>query len=791
MLGELIVILSLIFGLASLTMYLFTYRNYENTIKLARNSYNLQFLFIVAAIIFLLKSILSHNYFLSYVYEFSSNDLSNGLLLSTFYAGQEGSFLLWLFFGSLLGLILKRQLKKIPRYEASVMIFYLIGLIFLNILILPGLKNPFASMFSEVKYISTNLINKFYLGLPELQRFIFTNTAQTGRFLKLGPELKSVLDNMNIPISNFIINGQGLNPLLQNFWMEIHPPILFLGFAFTAVPFSYAMSAFLRNEYRSWLNKALPWLLVGMGFLGAGIMIGGYWAYGVLGWGGYWGWDPVENSSLVPWIVGVALIHTLIVQKKYQKSHDAPKFIRLNLALAILTYVLVIYSTFLTRSGVLSDASVHSFVEPGMFTYSVLVAFILSFILMGIYSFMIRWKDLKSESYKVDGLFNRESILFYGTCLMAGIALIILAGTSAPIWGTSVETSFYNTLNKPMAILGTFLLGACLFLSWGRSSNKQFVRNGALSFLTSFAFTLLIIYITKLNGILNYLFILGSTFALITNLYFFQKNIRHGFSVTGGQIAHIGISIFLIGVALNGNLIEKFKVDLPKGKPVNAGIYSLQYVGYSPIPNSFKYAFDVRISDGKNSYLARPVMYNSSYNNSLMREPDVIEGVLKDIYLSPLALQAGGNLQEKEILLKKGGTKNVNGMIVRFEKFVFHSNELKKMSGGKDFKIFARFSVKNKGKIYFVEPYVKYEKEKNISVPDTIKPLGLVLNLKKINPSGSVQVIIKKTGGEHLKKPEILSAELSIEPYIILIWLGVVLVTLGFFISATKRKLNY
>jgi cytochrome c-type biogenesis protein CcmF len=111
-------------------------------------------------------------------------------------------------------------------------------------------------------------------------------------------------------------DGRGLNPLLQNFWMVIHPPVLFIGFAAMAIPFSFAIAALWRKEFHSWLSSAFPWVLFSGFSLGAGLMLGAYWAYGVLGWGGYWGWDPVENSSLIPWIIAMALLHTMLAQAR-------------------------------------------------------------------------------------------------------------------------------------------------------------------------------------------------------------------------------------------------------------------------------------------------------------------------------------------------------------------------------------------------------------------------------------------------------------------------------------------
>src|SRR2546421_12454600 len=153
------------------------------------------------------------------------------------------------------------------------------------------------------------------------------------------------------------VEGRGLNPLLQNYWMVIHPQILFTGFSSMAVPYTFAVAGLLRRDYQGWVTVAKPWTRFGAAGLGRGIILGGYWAYETLGWGGYWGWDPVENSSLVPWLTGAALLHGLVLQR----THGGLR--RTNFVLAVVTYGLVFYASFLTRSGVLSNFSVHSFTE--------------------------------------------------------------------------------------------------------------------------------------------------------------------------------------------------------------------------------------------------------------------------------------------------------------------------------------------------------------------------------------------------------------------------------------------
>ncbi len=786
MFGQILSVISLLAALFSLTMYYFTFKNYENTLSAARKAYYFQFGLILTASFYLLYSIITHNYSMSYVYEYSANDLSGGLLLSTFFAGQEGSFLLWLLFTSIIGLFLINNLKEDAKYESSVMMIFLIGIAFLNILILPVLKDPFASLFSGTNYISLDLVNPAYVSMPQIQNFVFTNQSQAGEFVKFGPELKAALNGLNIPGSEFLINGRGLNPLLQNFWMEIHPPILFLGFALTSVPFAFAMSSLLRNEYKTWVDNTLPWLLWGMGILGAGIMIGGYWAYGVLGWGGYWGWDPVENSSLVPWIIGVALIHTIIIQKKSQ-SLGAPKFATFNLVLGILTYTLVIYSTFLTRSGILSQASVHSFVEPGMLTYSALIGFILTYIAMGIAALVYRRNVLKNLSDPVEGFLNRENALFYGASLLIGLAIIISVGTSSPIFGTSVDVSFYNIMTKPLVIIAAIILGFSLYLGWSNTGGKVKTKLAIGAVAISLVITAVEIFVSGLTGILNYIFLFGAVLAFCTNFYFFARNVKGHIKLTGGQIAHLGAAIMLVGIIMNGNLVNKRQLDMPKGEKIEVGKYTLKYLGYSPIENNTKFAFNVEINDGSSAIIASPVMYNSTYNNSLMREPDIIEGIGSDFYISPLSLEIDEDVSGKEFVIKKEETKPVDSLKVTFDKFEFGKQDMELMTAGKDFKIFADLSVEIGGKKLISRPYMKSGSGKTIYVPDTLVEIGYIFEMKKMDASGSVLLNVQKIGGERNITPETLSAEISIEPLIILVWLGVVILTIGFFVAGYRR----
>ncbi|MDP3441454.1 MAG: cytochrome c biogenesis protein CcsA, partial [Ignavibacteria bacterium] len=404
--------------------YYLTFKGYNNTLSIARLSFHATVILIIAASAFLLHAILTHQYQYKYVYNYSGSDLQIGLLISTFWAGQEGSFMLWTLFTAIVGLILLDYTSKRGDLEPRVMMIFSLVLSFLLIMLNPLLKSPFNYIWMDQDFINLKSINPAFLSLPALQSFMFNDPQSNSSFVQMGKELYAVLTANNIAVNDFIIQGKGLNPLLQNFWMQIHPPILFVGFAMSAVPFSFAFAALLKNEYKDWVKQSLPWVLSGTMVLGVAIMLGGYWAYGVLGWGGYWGWDPVENSSLVPWIIGVASIHTLLVQKKTQDKGGSGRFVKTNLILSIFTYILVLYSTFLTRSGILGDASVHSFVDPGMTVYLFLAIFLGLFTLLGVGGIVHRWKYLTENFSFEENVLSRELALFTGAVALIASAII-------------------------------------------------------------------------------------------------------------------------------------------------------------------------------------------------------------------------------------------------------------------------------------------------------------------------------------------------------------------------------
>jgi cytochrome c-type biogenesis protein CcmF len=292
----------------------------------SRIAFGIHALSVFGVVASLFAIIYNHRYEYHYAWSHSSNHLPVYYMISCFWEGQEGSFLLWIFWHALLGIIL---IKVNNKWEAPVMSIFMLVQAFLASMII-GIVIP---------YLNTKIGSSPFIlmkeSMPDLPVY------------QMRPDFIAE-------------DGNGLNPLLQNYWMVIHPPTLFLGFALTVVPFAYCMAGLWKGWTKEWIRPALPWALCGAVILGTGIMMGAYWAYETLNFGGYWNWDPVENAVYVPWLILVAAIHLMI---SYKNSGTA---LRITVIMVTLSFLLILYATFLTRSGILGNSSVHSFTDLGL-----------------------------------------------------------------------------------------------------------------------------------------------------------------------------------------------------------------------------------------------------------------------------------------------------------------------------------------------------------------------------------------------------------------------------------------
>lgn len=462
--------------------------------------------------------ILNHYFEYNYAWSNSSRSMPLGYVISSFWQNQEGSFLLWIFWNMLLGLILIATTKL---WEAPVMAVFAMVQAFLMSMILgviiPGI---------DLKIGSTPFL-LLREAMPDLAVW------------KMQPDF--------VPT-----DGNGLNPLLQNYWMVIHPPTLFLGFSATLIPFSFAIAGLWLKRTADWIRPALPWTLFAALVLGLGILMGGYWAYETLNFGGYWNWDPVENTSFVPWVILIAAIHTMIISGKNATA------LKTSYILSITAFLLILYSTFMTRSGILGDASVHSFTDLGL--SGQLLIYMLTFVIVAIGLLVYRWKSLPSDEEEVS-TYSREFWIFIGATVLCLSGFQILATTSIPVynkigevfgmaWNLALPTdqiAHYNKFQLWFYVVVALLTGIGQYFWWKRVGKGKFEAL-YLPLIVTFIIASLWIYFGQLKELPYILLLTAAVFAVVTNGSILLSIATGNYRLSGGAITHIGAALMLIGI---------------------------------------------------------------------------------------------------------------------------------------------------------------------------------------------------------------------------------------------------
>jgi cytochrome c-type biogenesis protein CcmF len=692
---------------------------------------------VVLASAVLLVLLITHDYSNGYVFSYSDRSLPLHYLVSSFYAGQEGSFLFWALCSSLIAIVLLDFSRK-RKTELAVMTAFMAVQTFL--LFLVTAKSPFRSLWDM---------------------FPQANPGQ-------------------IPA-----DGRGLNPLLQNFWMVIHPPVLFLGFAAMAVPFSLAIAGLWKRQYDILTGQSFPWLLFASSVLGLGIMLGGYWAYGVLGWGGYWGWDPVENSSLVPWLTSIGLLHTLLAQLR------TGKYARTNFILAILSFLLVVYSTFLTRSGILGDASVHAFTDPGATVYWLLLGLLTLTGIAGVGLLGKRWAELRPEESGSE-ILTRETALGAGTIALLLSAAVVLFGTSLPIFSKiRVEPSFYDTTNLPIAIVMGLLIGFSLFIQWETQDVRETLRRSWKSFAAALAVTLVLVVAGVRNAVAAS-FIFASLFALFVNAEIAIRVAKGDPRFLGGKIAHIGLALFFLGVISTGKFSTTERLALPLNEPREALGYTFTYTGAVATPDG-KQGFPVRVERDGSSFVLTPVMFTAP-EQGVMKNPDIASSLTRDVYLSPLSLEqsaanAGAGAQ---YTLPKGEPVMIGGTRTTFVKFDMSGHSRDAMTAGAGgMAVGSILEVEKGDSRETITPLTIYRgNEQPTYKPAESKLLSASVRLVAMDAGskegGSAVVVDLLPAGT--ANSEMLIADASIKPYINLLWMGTLLMMVGFVLAILKRS---
>jgi len=717
-LGNLILALTFASCILALSGYVLGASGRVGYLSLGRRSY---YVFVALTIVLssvFVSQILSHNFQIEYVHDYSSTDLSFFLLLSTFWAGQVGTFILWLLFVAIVGLFLYRRSDPM---SPLVMTYYILGAVFL--LVLLSVSAPF-------------------------------------RLLPFVPE-----------------EGRGLNPLLQNFWMVIHPPIVFVGYTLMAVPFAFAMSALTKNDYSSWMRHALPWTLMSSAVLGLGIFLGGYWAYETLGWGGYWGWDPVENASLVPWLTNLALLHGLLVERKYGQLRKT------NLFLASIGFLLIIYGTFLTRSGVLADFSVHSFTDLGLNAF--LILFLFGFLGAVIVLSIWRFPRLKPEK-KTEDPWSADFMMSIGLVVTTLFSVLVLIGTSSPLITrlpffdatANVSLNYYYRIALPIGILMALLAGLTQFLQRKDSSVKA-VLIASLPSLFAGAISLVVAGSLGVQKTGHLLVVFFAVYALVANLQVLLLTPAGRGVKLGGHLSHIGLGIILIGFLISTAFATSEKVALRLDEPKDAMGYTFTYGGMRGDVVQKDNAVLVEIKDGESVFTADPKLYLDSYTRSMMKTPYIESFLLYDLYLAPeeVATRPPGEV----ISVEKGDSSSYDGWTVEFEKFDLSSHgESSAMQVG------AVLHLRNSTDSISVVPVLAIQQGgQRDREPVPVEGTDLVVTLEDVHPDTRVADIRFSREGE--TATELLVLEVSHKPLMQMVWLGAIVIVVGAFISFYHR----
>lgn len=585
----------------------------------------------VFSVVGMLFYVMIQEYFeYQYVWAHVSDDLPLKYIFSAFWEGQEGSFLLWMFWHVVLGGLLVASAKN---WESPVLAVLMLIEVFISIMIL-------GIYIGEVRIGS----NPTLLLRNAMEAPIFANAD----YLSL-------------------IKGTGLNPLLQNYWMTIHPPTLFLGFASTAVPFAFAIAGLWKKDFEGWIKPAMPWALFSGMILGTGILMGGAWAYEALSFGGYWAWDPVENMSLVPWLTLVAGIHTHLVAKSTGYS------IRSTFFFYIISFVLVLYSTYMTRSGVLGDTSAHAFTEMGLETQ--LVLFVLTFLLLGMVLLIARFRQIP-EPKPEESLASKEFWLFIGSLVLLFSALLITASTSLPVFNKIMESfnpayvgrvitdpiPHYNKYQLWIGIFIGLLSGGVQFLrfremNWAGNRAKFFLHTG-ITLVLSAALTWLCTLWINAYAWQYVLLLFAGCFTLIANIDYVITFLRGRLKLGGSVFAHIGFGLMLVGILASGlnkrfvsintfvmdGLIEggdnerlKNNVLLFKGVPMQMAGYEVTYV-FDTLENVTRhYTVNYKKKDDSGKILEEfdlhpNILYDKTFTKISASNPDTKQYLHKDIF---------------------------------------------------------------------------------------------------------------------------------------------------------------
>lgn len=759
--------------------------------KIARIAFSLNFLAVVGIGSCLFYIIYNHLFEYHYAWAHSSTTLPVYYIISSFWEGQEGSFWLWTFWQGILGIVIMLRGRS---WENPVMTTVMLSQTFI------------ASMLVGVEIFSTRVGSS---------PFILLRDAVPGPIFARPDYLSLITD------------GNGLNPLLQNYWMVIHPPALFLGFASMVVPFAYAIAGLWEKRYKEWIKPALPWSLFAVMILGTGIIMGSFWAYEALNFGGFWAWDPVENASIIPWLTLVAAVHVLVAYKNSGHSYFTATF------LVLISFVLVLYASFLTRSGILGETSVHAFTDLGMFWH--LVLYIVAFLVLMVVFLVIRWKELPITQ-KDEETYSREFWLFIGALVLSIACIQILATTSIPvfnkIFGTEIAPppdviQHYNKWQVPFAVVIAIISAFSQYLKYKKTDPRKFYISIAVSLVVSVFITAGVVYITKVYT--NFMYIIltySAVFSILANARILSDAFKGKWKLAGSAVAHIGFAILLVGaliaaatnkvISVNNTGIgfgDEFaksnnpreNIILYQDEPVQMDRYTVTFKGDSTEGVNTYYKINYQVIDPASGKIKENFdLYPNAQQNAKMRQiiasPDTRHYLLHDIYthVSSVPLKEEDHEDHEghsdDENYEKPATYEVNiGDTVYFREghiLVKGINRNAKVQniplGDQDIAIGMQLEISSKGKTYNSEPVYLLKDGSKFDFGKKVDEAGLKLRFTNVFPQKDKLELMVYQKPKTERNWVVMKA---IEfPYINLFWGGTIIMVIGFLLSIVRRN---
>lgn len=855
--GNFSVYVALAAALFSSFSYLLSFKSPTNTTfwrNMGRAGFFVHSAAVVAIFTILFIIIQKHYFEYQYAWQHSSTALPLKYMVSCFWEGQEGSFLLWMVWHVVIGNILIFTARS---WESPVMTIMAVAQIMLSTMLL------------GVEFLGTKIGSSPFNLLRDVTE---------------GPIF------MRPDYLEFIKDGNGLNPLLQNYWMVIHPPTLFFGFAATIVPFAYAVSGLWTRRYTDWVKPALPWALVGVMVLGAGIIMGGFWAYESLTFGGYWAWDPVENASLIPWLILISAVHLMLIFKSTKNALYS------TYLFTIFSFILVLYATFLTRSGVLGNTSVHSFTDLGMSgqllvflfmflwlpTYVTLqdtrlrfgylgitiLVFILSFaigntkvifipyVLITLYFFFRNIYKVNPIQGKEEEFSSREFWMFIGSIVFIISGMHVIISTSLPvfnklgipgaisfindginnIFGTDLppKTEFappddvigyYNKWQLPFALIIALLTAITQFLKYKKTKQKHYANNLIISLSVSLLVTTVCFFIFKIKantvteGMLYALLLLSSVFAVVGNLYYMIKVLKGKWQFSGASVAHIGFGLLLVGVLVssankqaisinyNGdNLGENFDesaqkehVLLFKDVPTPMRGYIVTYVGdsVSGVDNFFKINFVRLDKDSMPTNEQFQLLPNSQKNPKmgLISNPDTRHYLTHDVftYVSSVPDKEGNKNRPYERFYHDSISIG-DTIYTNNARLIFEGISVPEDGQSNNLRVAANMRVMTLYDTLEANPQFILANDVKMAPELEIKGADLKVKFANIITPDSAQnkpAAFEFVVAERPMIRDYVVMMAKVFPYINLVWAGTIVMVIGFLMSIVSRVKEY